>query len=74
MGVRCLVFIDGGMIGEPYRFASVPRVGDSIQIAKTGNHMMLTVDRVLHVAEGTFENMSEGGVQLHVSTKSSPNA
>ena len=67
MGIRCTVFVDGSSTGEIHTFPAVPRAGDSIQI--TGDPQKLTVEQVLHIAEGAVDNSSEGGVHIEASTK-----
>jgi len=69
MGIKCHVFIDHDQTGEPYTFPAVPRTGDDIQIEQQGNPRRLRVDGVLFVAQGTYENMSDGDVQIHASTR-----
>jgi hypothetical protein len=69
MGIRCMVFTDRSMTGEPFEFAAVPQIGDSIQIHKFGEPLTLTVEGVLHVAKGVFEGMKDGDVQINVSSR-----
>ena len=70
MGVTCLVFIDGDPTGESFTFATVPRVGDSIQISQRGEQQTLTVEHVLHVAKNADDdNMGGAHVQIRASTR-----
>ena len=68
MGIKCQVFIGHDQTGEQYTFPAVPRTGDEIQIEQRGSPLRLKVDGVLFVAQGTYENMSDGDVQIHAST------
>ena len=69
MGIRCQVFIDRSSTGASYTFPAVPRVSDDIQIEQPDGPLTLRVEGVVFVAQGTYENMSDGDVHLHASTK-----
>lgn len=67
MPETCMVFIDQNMTGEPFKFASVPRAGDMIQIDITGPDSILTVDKVVFVARGVLNDGHE--TQIYASSR-----
>jgi hypothetical protein len=69
MVIQCKVIVDDGQMSGVYSFASVPRVGEWITVAESGQPVKLIVEYLEHVAEGAFPAEAGAATQIHVTRR-----
>jgi hypothetical protein len=69
MVIQCQIVVDDGQMAAIHSFASVPRVGEWITIAESGEPMNFIVEYLEHVAEGALSAEAAAATQIHATRR-----